>query len=70
MSSRAKAYCFTVNNPGEWTPASVWDANIMDYMIAQKERGEQGTEHYQGYVRFKAPCTLGGARTLFIAARI
>lgn len=47
MSDR---WCFTVNNPEGWRP--VWDAGIMLYMVWQLERGAEGTQHVQGYVRF------------------
>lgn len=46
-----KRWCFTVNNPGEWRPS--FDDTIMDYLVAGYEIGEKGTEHWQGYVRFK-----------------
>jgi len=41
---------FTINNPGDFIPA--WDPSKMAYLVWQRERGEQGTEHLQGYCRF------------------
>lgn len=49
--AQSKRWCFTVNNPGAYRPAFSDD---MDYMVWQLERGEAGgTEHIQGYVRYK-----------------
>lgn len=48
MSNR---WCFTYNNaPEGWEPA---EGSEVAYMTWQRERGEEGTEHIQGYVRFK-----------------
>lgn len=41
-------WCFTLNNP---TDKIAWNEKIR-YAVYQKERGESGTEHYQGYVEF------------------
>lgn len=51
MNSMSDRWCFTVNNPNGWEPA--WDGGVMLYLVYQTERGEQGTEHIQGYVRFE-----------------
>jgi len=34
----------------------------MDYMVAQRERGAEGTEHWQGYIRFKAAKRMEAAK--------
>ena len=43
-------WCFTLNKPGDWRP--VFKPEHMAYLVYQLERGEQGTLHVQGYVRF------------------
>lgn len=45
MSSRA--WCFTINNPKDDTSPQTWN---YEYLVYQKEKGESGTEHLQGYV--------------------
>lgn len=60
--SKVCRWCFTVNNPGAWRP--VWNAEHMDYMCYEIEHGESGTEHVQGYVRFKARKALNTAKGL------
>jgi len=42
---------FTLNNPGDFRP--VFDDSKMAYMVWQVEKGKEGTEHIQGYIRFK-----------------
>lgn len=49
MSS--KRYVFTVNNPGSFRP--VFDPAETEYLVYQLERGSEGTEHLQGYIRLK-----------------
>ena len=51
MSKMSDRWAWTLNNPGEWRPR--WsDIGQVAYAIYQVERGENGTEHLQGYVRF------------------
>lgn len=57
MSNR---WCFTLNNPGETRP--LFNPRLMNYMIWQLERGEHGTPHIQGYVRFQARKRLQTAK--------
>lgn len=45
-----KNVCFTYNNP---TTLPENDFKDYQYLIYQKEKGEEGTIHYQGYVVFK-----------------
>lgn len=40
-----RSFCFTINNPTEELELQDW----MNYLIYQKECGENGTPHYQGY---------------------
>lgn len=57
-SSRARSYCFTINNWNETDAAqlqALWDSGKVKYFVAGKETGEEGTPHIQGYVMFKAP---------------
>ena len=45
--AKARAWIFTINNPTEADDPMEWDVR---FVVWQKERGEEGTEHYQGYV--------------------
>lgn len=48
---QGKFWCFTLNNPTiEDHPPNIWPD--VKYVIWQHERGENGTEHLQGYVAF------------------
>lgn len=53
-NNRARAYCWTVNNPSEdevLVPQS-WDPNSYKYLVYQLEEGAEGTRHLQGYTAF------------------
>lgn len=49
-------WVFTINNPKEDEDPRQW-ADVK-YLIFQKEKGEEGTEHFQGYVIFDKQKTL------------
>ncbi len=52
QQTRLRNVVFTLNNPpSEQTPAKIWDAlkHMAVYLVLQKEKGESGTIHYQGY---------------------
>ena len=51
--SRAKAWCFTWNNPTHRVLFPDGLPGNITYLVYQLERGKEGTEHLQGYVRFK-----------------
>lgn len=57
--AQARAWCFTLNNAvtNELEP----HANER-YIVWQREKGEAGTEHLQGYVEFTKPMRLGGLK--------
>lgn len=48
--SRSRAWCFTINNPVDDTIPQNWDYS---YLVYQKEKGDSGTEHLQGYLYLK-----------------
>lgn len=54
---------FTINNPvqGE-TPSLDW--NDARYVVYQKEKGAEGTPHFQGYVLFNKPKRLNAVKKL------
>lgn len=56
---QAKRWCFTWNNP---TGMPTFDGAFMLYLVFQLEVGEQGTTHYQGYVRFEKRQTISGVQ--------
>lgn len=70
MSSQARRWCFTLNNPsfqdGLFDLDAGWEA--ARYAIYQSERGEAGTPHHQGYVEFKSPKRLSWCRKLIPGA--
>lgn len=57
-TARSRAWCFTYNNP----PSS-WEPGECEYCVYGREHaGSTGTEHLQGYVRFKTQKKLAGVR--------
>ncbi|AIF76280.1 Rep [Bat associated circovirus 9] len=65
-----KRWCFTINNP---TPAEERHlreipVNQVDYLIAGREVGAQGTPHIQGFVNFVKKKTLNQVK-LFVGPR-
>lgn len=58
--SRARNWCFTVNNP---SAAEVPAHPDERYIIWQLEKGESGTEHWQGYVEFRKALRLTQLKT-------
>ena len=59
--SRAKRWCYTINNPTEEPPALEEECV---YHIYGKETGESGTPHYQGFIIFKTPKRLSTVKNL------
>lgn len=72
MPGGYRRYCFTINNPTDVagepgnfvTPESVLHCNGhlpagISYVVYQKEQGEQQTPHYQGYIVFANPVSMG-----------
>lgn len=51
--SSARTWCFTLNNPTEPINFEAWPH--ITYGVYQKESGENGTPHYQGYAEFSKP---------------
>lgn len=56
--TQSRNWCFTWNHPTEMIDFSIHPR--ITYAIYQHEIGEEGTDHFQGYVEFKNPATLGG----------
>lgn len=48
----SRAWVFTFNNPEEDTVPVLWKDHGISYCVWQRERGEGGTPHLQGYVVF------------------
>lgn len=65
MTSQARRWCFTLNNP---TPEEEAELTCFEdwphtkYGVFQYERGETGTLHAQGYVEFTTPKRLGAVK--------
>jgi len=71
---RFRGWCITVNNPGpnEW-PTCLEDwftTHGMEYAVAQKEEGAEGTPHIQAYVHFKNARAFSTIKTIFQRAHI
>lgn len=58
MSTQARGWVFTLNNP----TAALELPEGARYLVYQKEVGESGTPHFQGYVEFARPKRLGGLK--------
>lgn len=56
-----RAWVFTLNNPPNALDIEDWPVK---YVIYQKEVGESGTPHFQGYAEFTKPIRLSGVRRL------
>lgn len=61
-TQQLRNWCFTFNNPptaddgstdGQAFVADIYERLSARYVIAQLERGENGTLHYQGYIEFR-----------------
>lgn len=51
LGTKARNWCFTLNNPTDALDFSEFP--YCDYAIWQKEEGENGTPHFQGYLHLK-----------------
>lgn len=58
----ARDWCFTWNNPGMLDTPEEWSG--VKYLRYQLERGENGTNHYQGFVQFKVKKRLSALKKL------
>lgn len=58
---RSRGWCFTYNNPVDGVNPLEWTSV---YVVYQKERGAEGTEHLQGYIYFKNAVSLTHVRKL------
>ena len=66
--SRSRAWVFTINNPKDHGLDSADSLDSLlsgeHEMIVQLEKGEEGTVHYQGTVRFKNQRTFDQVRKM------
>lgn len=60
----SKSWCFTINNSDVFE----YDEKSMEYLVYQKERGESGTEHYQGYVHLIKKCRISAMKKVHSTA--
>lgn len=66
--SRSNRWCWTINNPESWRPT--FNSQTMLYLVWEKEIGEMGTEHLQGYVRFKGRLRMNQVIAIFPRAHV
>lgn len=64
---KARNFCFTTNNPGDYRPEF---SDKMNYLIYQLEEGESGTPHLQGYVQFKTQHRITGVIKIILNSHI
>lgn len=72
MAPSAKNYCFTLNNPtnddtdnlARFDNSTTRSNNNIAFMVYQLETGENGTEHYQGYIQFDTRKTFTHAKSI------
>lgn len=65
--SRAKHWCFTINNPTPYENSDVDSLvrrGVATYLVAGDEVASSGTRHIQGYVAFKCTKRLSQVRNL------
>jgi len=55
--ARSRNWCFTINNPTDVDDTSLQESNYK-YLLYQKEKGKEETEHYQGLITFKESKSL------------
>lgn len=61
---RGKNWVFTLNNPKEEEEPSKWFNENVKYLIYQREKGEEGTEHYQGYMMLQKTMRLSAMKKI------
>lgn len=59
-----KRWCFTLNNPKYDHETMITMFGDVNYYVFQKEKGEKGTEHYQGYIEFKKKIRLSALKKI------
>lgn len=71
---QGKFWCWTINNPTVEEEETLQTLHILSgevqYLVFQKEQGEQGTQHLQGYVEFSSRKTLRQAKVILGTQRI
>jgi len=68
-SSSARRYCFTLNNPvSVLANFTEQPQSYVRFQLYQRERGDKGTEHFQGYLEFDRPVRLSHCKTLIPGA--
>jgi len=64
QESKAKNWVFTVNNPEELAVLTPEAWPSVQFCCWQKEVGESGTPHFQGFVQFKTKLSLSQVKSL------
>jgi len=62
-------WCFTLNNPGNGPLTKEDFPDGLRYCSYQRESGEKGTEHYQGYCEFTKPVRLAAFKKSKVLGR-
>jgi len=66
----SKNWCFTINNPTDEDMIPLVDNPKIKYIIVGKEKGEQGTEHAQGFVIFHGNQRMSAVKKLMPRAHL
>lgn len=68
---KSRGWCFTINNPTGLDNEGLEKlSECSDYLVYGRETGDQGTFHYQGYVRFKHPVRVNRVKECLPRAHI
>lgn len=63
MATRGRRWCFTLNNYTEEDCVTLSTLEVKSIVVG-KEKGESGTEHLQGFVKFNQPKKLSGVKKI------
>lgn len=69
--SKLRHFVFTINNPTQ-SPTQLWDSvkDLANFLIFQKEIGENGTPHFQGYCELIRRTRFSKVKAKFPTAHI